>query len=113
MAGRVGRVAGPRGGAVGAWDGIGQALVRACLERARVAGAPVLCLHTAEFMTTAVALYERLGFRRAPAYDFDATRHLGLDGVRPVPILSYRNPVTGERGPAPGRGAARGSAWSR
>lgn len=106
--------------------GIGQALVRACLERARAAGAPVLCLHTAEFMTAALALYGRLGFRRAPAYDFDATRHLGLDSVRPVPILSYRldliehhhhrhqeqalptpsinvgalyeNPVTGERG---------------
>ena len=59
-----------------------------------MAGAPVLCLHTAEFMTTAVALYERLGFRRAPAYDFDATRHLGLDGVRPVPILSYRLDLT-------------------
>jgi mannose-6-phosphate isomerase-like protein (cupin superfamily) len=41
-------------------------------------------------MTSALALYERLGFRRAPAYDFDATRHLGLDGVRPVPILTYR-----------------------
>jgi predicted N-acetyltransferase YhbS/mannose-6-phosphate isomerase-like protein (cupin superfamily) len=97
-------------------QGIGQALVRACLERARAGGAPVLCLHTAEFMTAAVAMYERLGFRRAPAFDFEATRHLGLDGVRPVPILAYRldlprprqptidvgalyeNPVTGERG---------------
>jgi hypothetical protein len=55
-----------------------------------VAGAPVLCLHTAEFMTAAAAIYERLGFRRDPASDFDATRHLGLQGVRPVPIRSYR-----------------------
>jgi predicted N-acetyltransferase YhbS len=36
--------------------GIGQALVRACLERARAADAPVLCPHTAEFMTAALAL---------------------------------------------------------
>jgi mannose-6-phosphate isomerase-like protein (cupin superfamily) len=81
----------------------------------------VVCLHTAEFMTAALAMYERLGFRRAPDFDFDGTRNLGLDGVRPVPILAYRldlgqrrphelptpairvgalyeNPVTGERG---------------
>jgi GNAT superfamily N-acetyltransferase/mannose-6-phosphate isomerase-like protein (cupin superfamily) len=107
-------------------QGVGQALVRACLERARAAGAPVLCLHTAEFMTAAIVVYERLGFQRVPAFDFDATRHLGLAGVRPVPVLAYRldlprprhhplqeqamntptidvgalyeNPVTGERG---------------
>ena len=101
--------------------GIGHALVRACLERARAGGAPVVALHTAEFMTAALAMYERLGFRRAPDFDFDAASHLDLDGVRPVPILGYRldldrheeqavttpairvgtlyeNPVTGERG---------------
>jgi predicted N-acetyltransferase YhbS/quercetin dioxygenase-like cupin family protein len=103
--------------------GIGRGLVEACRRRAEAAGAPVLCLHTAEFMTAAVALYERMGFRRDPAFDFDATSRLGLGGVRPVPILSYRldlsrhdlkehamdtpaarvgelyeNPVTGERG---------------
>jgi predicted N-acetyltransferase YhbS len=70
--------------------GVGEALVSACLGRARAAGAPVLCLHTAEFMTGAAAIYRRLGFRRDPAFDFDATRHLGLHGIRPVPILSYR-----------------------
>jgi len=101
--------------------GIGHALVGACLERARAGGAPVVGLHTAEFMTAALAVYERLGFRRAPDFDFDAAGHLDLDGVRPVPILGYRldldrheeqavttpairvgalyeNPVTGERG---------------
>jgi ribosomal protein S18 acetylase RimI-like enzyme/quercetin dioxygenase-like cupin family protein len=101
--------------------GIGRALVEACRRRASAAGAPVLCLHTAGFMTAAVALYEGMGFRRDPAYDFDATSLLGLDGVGPIPILSYRldlsdpgreqpmdtpaarvgelyeNPVTGER----------------
>jgi GNAT superfamily N-acetyltransferase/mannose-6-phosphate isomerase-like protein (cupin superfamily) len=95
--------------------GVGRALLAACLERAEAAGAPVLCLHTAEFMTAAVAIYEQAGFRRDPAYDFDATGGLALGGVRPVPILAYRldltgrlpaarvgevveNPVSGERG---------------
>jgi len=123
VAGRLGRAAGARVERSARGAGVGQALVEACLERARAAGAPVLCLHTAEFMTAAVAIYERLGFRRDPAFDFDGTRRLGLDGVRPVPILAYRldltrpdrppeaarapairvgalydNPVTGERG---------------
>jgi GNAT superfamily N-acetyltransferase len=70
--------------------GIGRALVEACLERAEAADAAVLCLHTAEFMTAAVALYERMGFGRDPAYDFDATGRFGLRGVRPIPILAYR-----------------------
>jgi GNAT superfamily N-acetyltransferase/mannose-6-phosphate isomerase-like protein (cupin superfamily) len=95
--------------------GVGRALLAACLERAEAAGTPVLCLHTAEFMTAAVAIYEQAGFRRDPAYDFDATGGLALGGGRPVPILAYRldltgrlaaarvgevveNPATGERG---------------
>jgi hypothetical protein len=49
----------------------------------------VLCLHTAEFMTAAVAMYEAMGFRRVPSYDFDANEHLRLGG-EPVPILAYR-----------------------
>ena len=43
--------------------GVGRGLLAACLERAEAAGAPVLCLHTAEFMTAAVAIYEQAGFR--------------------------------------------------
>jgi predicted N-acetyltransferase YhbS len=70
--------------------GIGHALMRACLERARAAGASVLCLHTAEFMTTAVAMYEAMGFRRVPSFDFDATRHLHLGGAQPVRVIAYR-----------------------
>src|ERR687887_373333 len=49
--------------------GIGRRLVRECLDRARLLGVPVLCLHTAAFMTAAVALYEAMGFERAPTYD--------------------------------------------
>jgi GNAT superfamily N-acetyltransferase len=74
--------------------GIGRALLEACLQRALAAGAPVLCLHTAEFMTAAVAIYEAAGFRRDPANDFDAASRLALGGVRPVPILAYRLDLT-------------------
>src|SRR5215213_1023632 len=70
--------------------GIGRALLGACLERARAAGAPLLCRHTAEFMTAAVAIYQAAGFRRDPAHDFEATGRLAPEGVRPVPILAYR-----------------------
>jgi GNAT superfamily N-acetyltransferase/quercetin dioxygenase-like cupin family protein len=103
--------------------GIGRVLVEACRRRALAARAPALTLHTGGFMTAALALYEAMGFRRDPAYDFDAIRRLRLGGVGPVPILAYRldltrhhaeehptggpaaivgelyeNPVTGERG---------------
>jgi predicted N-acetyltransferase YhbS len=70
--------------------GIGHALMRAGLDRARAVGAPVLCLHTAEFMTTAAAMYEAMGFRRVPSYDFDAARHLRLRGAQPIRIAAYR-----------------------
>ena len=70
--------------------GLGRILTEECRRRALAAGAPVLCLHTAELMTAAVALYERMGFRRDPAFDFDAASHHGLGVARPVPVLSYR-----------------------
>ena len=103
--------------------GVGRALMEACRRRAEAGGADVLCLHTDQFMTAAVAIYAAMGFRRAPAFDFDATSRFALGGVRPVPVLGYRldlsrrhheehamdttpirvgalyeNPVTGERG---------------
>ena len=59
----------------------------ACLERALAARAPVLCLHTAAFMTAAVAIYEAMGFRRVPAFDFDIPAG---GGAPPVAILAYR-----------------------
>lgn len=69
--------------------GIGHALMQACLERARAAGAAVLCLHTAEFMTAAVAMYLGMGFRRVPSFDFDAASHLSV-GVRPIRVIAFR-----------------------
>ena len=50
----------------------------------------MLCLHTAGFMTAAVALYEAMGFRRDPSFDFEATSHLRVGGIQPVRILAYR-----------------------
>jgi ribosomal protein S18 acetylase RimI-like enzyme len=67
--------------------GAGRALMDACLERALAARAPVLCLHTAAFMTAAVAIYEAMGFWRAPSFDFDVPA--GGDAP-PVGILAYR-----------------------
>ena len=66
--------------------GAGRALMDACLDRALAARAPVLCLHTAAFMTAAVAIYEAMGFRRAPEFDFDVPAR----GAPPVHILAYR-----------------------
>ena len=66
--------------------GAGRALMDACLERAVAARAPVLCLHTAAFMTAAVAIYEAMGFRRAPEFDFEVP----AGAAPPVAILAYR-----------------------
>jgi ribosomal protein S18 acetylase RimI-like enzyme len=50
--------------------GVGEALVRACIERATRAGAPVLRLSTQPEMRAAHRLYERLGFVRTPERDW-------------------------------------------
>ncbi len=52
-------------------QGIGRALVEACVERARGAGRRGLALSTAPSWTTAQRLYERIGFRRVPERDFE------------------------------------------
>ena len=50
--------------------GVGQALVDECVRRARLSGAAELGLHTSESLRAAVRMYERMGFLRAPEYDF-------------------------------------------
>ena len=50
--------------------GVGRALVDECVRRARLAGAAALGLHTSKSMATAMQLYERMGFERAPELDF-------------------------------------------
>lgn len=49
---------------------VGSALIKECMQRARRAGAAALGLHTSDSMQVAMRLYERLGFVRDPAYDF-------------------------------------------
>lgn len=51
-------------------QGIGEALMVACIERARAAARERLVLHSTPWMASAHRLYERLGFRRAPERDW-------------------------------------------
>lgn len=56
----------------GAWrQGIGMALARECVRRARDHQASAIGLHTASHMAAATRLYERVGFRRAPGLDIE------------------------------------------
>jgi ribosomal protein S18 acetylase RimI-like enzyme len=50
--------------------GIGRALMDECLSRCRVSGIKTIGLHTAEIMSAAKKMYERMGFTRAPEFDF-------------------------------------------
>jgi ribosomal protein S18 acetylase RimI-like enzyme len=50
-------------------SGVGQALVEACIERARTDGRARLVLLTRPSLMAARRIYERLGFRRNPARD--------------------------------------------
>jgi predicted N-acetyltransferase YhbS len=50
--------------------GIGTALVGACLRAARDASAEAVTLNTTDLMRAATALYQRMGFARAPDLDF-------------------------------------------
>jgi ribosomal protein S18 acetylase RimI-like enzyme len=61
--------------------GVGAALIRACIERARSEGKGLLVLHTSPWMHAAQRLYPRLGFRRAPDRDFSPNPE--------VPLLGY------------------------
>lgn len=50
--------------------GIGEALVRACLDQAVVDGRERVYLHTTQWMDSAQRLYRRIGFVRAPELDW-------------------------------------------
>lgn len=60
--------------------GIGEALVRSCLERARTDGRRRVVLHTTDLMPTAQRLYARLGFRRTPRLDWEPEPGFWLRG---------------------------------
>ena len=50
--------------------GVGSALVKECVRRARLMGATELGLHTSRSMRAAMRLYLSMGFERAPERDF-------------------------------------------
>jgi ribosomal protein S18 acetylase RimI-like enzyme len=88
--------------------GIGRLLTEECISRAGALGAEAVCLHTAPFMPAATAMYESVGFRRAPRFDRDAAELLGAPGsTRPILALAYQldldrqpgRPSLGERAP--------------
>jgi ribosomal protein S18 acetylase RimI-like enzyme len=58
--------------------GVGEALVRACVARAKAAGSPRLVLSTTPEMVTAHRLYTRLGFVRVPDRDWTPRPELAL-----------------------------------
>ena len=77
--------------------GVARALIATCERLAREAGAPVFAFHTASFMTTAIALYERLGYCRAPEFDFDMAARYSRFGAATVMSIAYLRRLT----PAP------------
>ena len=81
-------------------NGAARALLAAGERLAREAGAPVLAFHTVSFMTGAIALYERLGYCRAPEFDFDwAARH-GGSGATPITAVAFLRHLTPMRASA-------------
>ncbi|MCZ9344350.1 GNAT family N-acetyltransferase, partial [Streptomyces sp. TRM76130] len=69
--------------------GVGEALVRACVDRARgVDGCARLILSTQETMHAAHRLYERLGFVRTPERDWCPLPE--TDAIR---LLTYELPL--------------------
>jgi ribosomal protein S18 acetylase RimI-like enzyme len=74
-------------------QGIGRALVEACIERATTQGAAAITLHTASFMTAAIALYERLGFRRSPTSDVAWSHYFPIEGDVDATAIGYVRPI--------------------
>ncbi|MER6629952.1 GNAT family N-acetyltransferase [Streptomyces sp. NPDC000987] len=66
--------------------GVGEALVRVCLDRARaVQGCARVVLSTQRSMHTAHRIYERVGFARAPERDWNPVPHLD-----DITLLAYQ-----------------------
>jgi len=62
--------------------GIGRLLMEECIRRAGASRAPVLTLHTADIMSVAMRLYERMGFERAPELDFSPAPGITAKGYQ-------------------------------
>ena len=66
----------------GRGHGVGEALMRECLRRARESGAPGITLHTTDMMQAARRLYERMGFARVPELDLRPLPDVVAKGYR-------------------------------
>ena len=65
-------------------EGIGRALAQVCIERSVAAGAPAIGLHTTKEMAVAQSMYGRMGFERAPEFDFRPGPTVLVEGYRLV-----------------------------
>ena len=79
-------------------QGAARALIATIERLARESGAPVFAFHTSSFMTSAIALYERLGYRRAPEFDFNLAARYGRFGVPPIMSFAYLRRLTPDAG---------------
>ena len=50
--------------------GVGRALAKACIEKAKARNHSQVVIHTTDFMKTARKLYEEMGFKRSTELDF-------------------------------------------
>lgn len=62
--------------------GIGRALMEECIRRSRALGALRVGLHTTEMMAVALAMYVRMGFIRAPEFDFNPAPGITVTAFR-------------------------------
>jgi len=63
-------------------QGIGRALAKECIRRARQSGVPAITLHTTDMMNIAMRMYERMGFVRVPPLDFSPAEGVVIKGYR-------------------------------
>ena len=70
-------------------SGIGRRLASEAIDLARRDGAPAIILHTWAIMTSAIAVYEGLGFRRAPAYDTGSSAFFPTGIAEDPPALAF------------------------
>lgn len=70
-------------------QGVAKALVAECERRTRESGLRAIGLHTSASLRAAIRLYEQLGYKRVPAYDFQP------DGAELV--TAYRKTLNAER----------------
>ena len=74
--------------------GVARALIATGERLAQDGGSPVLAFHTHSYMTGAIALYEGLGYRRVPGFDFDVAARFGRPGAAPITAMAYLRCLT-------------------